>query len=120
MDDGPEIYRTTQLNLGIGFNLPGDRFTNLKNRDFECPGAGGCYLTTFDWELADLFDVGREILCYRTFADLCEMLLHYGRRPGACLEIARAGFERARREHTWAHRFAEVFRQAGLAVRSPS
>lgn len=120
MDDGPEIYRTTQINLGIGYNLPGDHFTNLKNRDFECPGAGGCYLTTFDWELADLFQVGREILCYRTFADLCEILLHYGRRPGACLEIARAGFERARREHTWAHRFADVFLQAGLTVRSPS
>jgi hypothetical protein len=115
-NDGAEVYRSTQINLGIGYNLPGDQFTNLKNRDFECPGSGGCYLTTFDWELAELFDVGREILCYRTVADFCEIYLYYSRRPEECWKIACAGFERARKEHTWAHRFAEVFRQGGLRL----
>jgi hypothetical protein len=113
-NDGAEVYRSTQINLGIGYNLPGDQFTNLKNRDFECPGSGGCYLTTFDWELAGLFEVGREILCYRSIADFCEIYLHYSRRPEECWKIACAGFERARREHTWAHRFAAVFREVGL------
>jgi len=113
-NNGAEVYRSTQINLGIGYNLPGDQFTNLKNRDFECPGSGGCYLTTFDWELAELFEVGREILCYRSLTDFCEIYLHYMRRPEACWKIALAGFERARREHTWAHRFAVVFREAGL------
>jgi len=115
-NDGAEIYRSTQINLGIGYNLPGDQFTNLKNRDFECPGAGGCYLTTFDWELAGLFEVGREILCYRSIADFCEIYLHYARRPEECWKIARAGFERARREHTWAHRFSTVFREVGFRL----
>jgi len=113
-DNGAEVFRSTQINLGIGYNLPGDQFTNLKNRDFECPGSGGCYLTTFDWELAGLFDVGREILCYRSVADFCEMYLYYARRPEVCWKIACAGFERARKEHTWAHRFAAAFREAGL------
>ncbi len=73
-DEGWQIYRTTQLNLGIGFNIPGGQFTNLKNRDFECPGAGGCYITTYDWELADLFHVGREILCYRNIEEFIELV----------------------------------------------
>lgn len=118
-DNGADVYRSTQINVGIGYNLPGDHFTNLKNRDFECPGSGGCYLTTFDWELAGLFDVGREIICYRSLADFCEIYLYYSRRPEECWKVACAGFERARREHTWAHRFASVFRQAGLTVASP-
>ena len=112
--DSASVYRSTQINLGLGFNVPGDQSTNLKNRDFECPGAGGCYLTTFDWELAELYEVGREILCYRSLSDFCEIYLYYSRRPEACRDIARAGFERARRDHTWANRFTAVFREAGL------
>src|SRR4029450_9995183 len=89
-NDGWQIYQESQLSLGIGYNLTGSQITNLKNRDFECPGAGGCYLTTFDWELAELFHVGREILCYRNVDEFVEMYSYYIRRPETCLAIARA------------------------------
>lgn len=111
---GHEIYRNTQINLGIGYNLPGTQFTNLKNRDFECPGSGGCYLTTYDWELAEFFEIGRDILCYRSLDDFLEVYLFYSRRPEACREIARRGFERCRHEHTWAHRFVSAFQKFDL------
>lgn len=113
-EDGWRIYQESQLNLGIGYNLTGPQVTNLKNRDFECPGAGGCYVTTFDWELAQLFDVGREVLCYRNAEEFVEVYSYYARRSEKCLEIAQAGQLRAIREHTWAHRFAGVFRELGL------
>jgi hypothetical protein len=100
-----KLYPRSQLNLGIGYNMPGRAISNLKNRDFECPGAGGCYLTTYDWELAQLFEIGKEILCYRGVDDLIEVATYYGRRPDLCLEIARAGFEKCRNEHTWEKRF---------------
>lgn len=113
-DEGWRIYRTTQLNLGIGFNIPGGQFTNLKNRDFECPGAGGCYITTYDWELAELFHVGREILCYRNVEEFVELYSYYSRRPEACRKIAMAGAIRARKEHTWEQRFRQVFSELGF------
>jgi len=112
--DGWKIYQKSQLNLGIGYNTPGGRITNLKNRDFECPGAGGCYLTTYDWELAGQFDIGREILCYRDLDEVVELYAHYRRRPDACLKIGQAGFERCRRDHTWEQRFRQVFGQMGF------
>lgn len=114
-DDGWRVYRESQLNLGLGYNLPGDQFTNLKNRDFECPGAGGCYLTTYDWELAELFEVGKEILCYRNIDDFVEIYAHYLRRPERCREIALAGQARAVREHTWEQRFRCIFTELGFA-----
>lgn len=117
-NDGWRVYHETQLNLGLGYNLPGDQFTNLKNRDFECPGAGGCYLTTFDWELAELFDVGKEILCYRNIDEFVEVYAHYVRRPERCREIALAGQARALREHTWEQRFRGVFRELGFTLSS--
>lgn len=114
--DGWQIYQKSQLNLGIGYNVPDMRFTNLKNRDFECPGAGGCYLTTFDWELADLFEIGKEILCYRSIDELPELYTYYIRRPQDCLRIAAAGFDRCRRDHTWEQRFRKVFSKLGFDV----
>jgi len=110
------IYQRSQLNLGLGYNLPSLRTTNLKNRDFECPGAGGCYLTTYDWELAGLVEVGKEILCYRSVDDLIELYSYYIRRPEECLRIATAGFERCVREHTWEQRFRRVFEQLGFQL----
>jgi len=117
-NEGWRIYRGTQLNLGIGFNVPGDQITNLKNRDFECPGAGGCYITTYDWELAGLFHAGREILCYRNVDEFVELYCYYSRRPEACREIAQAGMARARREHTWEQRFRATFTELGFALQA--
>jgi hypothetical protein len=112
--DGWKIHQKTQLSLGIGFNVADTRITNLKNRDFECPGVGGCYLTTYDWELAELFQLGKEILCYRGLDDLVELYTYYIRRPEDCRRIAAAGFDRCRREHTWEHRFRKVFGEMGF------
>jgi hypothetical protein len=114
VDDGWTIYAGSQINLGIGYNINGKQVTNLKNRDFECPGAGGCYLTTFDWELAELFHVGEEILCYRDIHDLAEVWSFYVRRPERCRQIAEAGKRRAIREHTWENRFRNAFSALGF------
>lgn len=115
-NEGSAIYRKTAINLGIGYNIPGKQITNLKNRDFECPGSGGCYLTTYDWELAGFFHVGKEILCYRDVDDLVEIFSFFRRRPEKCIEIAQAGFARCVREHTWAHRFKTVFEELGFVT----
>ena len=37
-----EIFRSTQINLGIGFASPSLELTTVKGRDFECPGVGAC------------------------------------------------------------------------------
>jgi len=116
-NDGWKIYGQSQINLGLGYNVNGKQITNLKNRDFECPGAGGCYLTTFDWELAELFRIGHEILCYRDIYDLSEVWSFYIKRPDKCREIGRAGQQRAVREHTWEQRFRTVLSQLGFDVR---
>jgi hypothetical protein len=112
--DPDEIYRASLMNLGIGLATPSEQLTTLKGRDFECPGAGACYLTTWNWELAAHYDIGREILCYRNVDELVEIFAWHRRRPEECRRIGRAAFERCRREHTWERRFREIFRDVGL------
>lgn len=115
--DPDEIYRGSQLNLGLGHPTPSLALANLKARDFECPGAGGCYLTTYNWELALHFELGREIICYRNFEELIELYAFYRRRPVECLKIAQAGWRRCAAEHSWEKRFRKVFTEAGFKVR---
>jgi len=109
-----QIYRASQLNLGIGLCTASGGMTNLKARDFECPGVGACYLTTYNWELLQHWDAGREILFYRTVEELVEVYTYYRRRPQDCLRIAQAAYRRAAAEHTWEKRFRTLFAQAGI------
>jgi hypothetical protein len=114
LDDPVEVYRSSQLNLGIGTILSAGRITCLKGRDIECPSTGACYLTTYHWELPELFEIGKEILCYRNFAELIEMHAFYSKRPDACLKIARAAHKRAHSEHTWEQRLRCLFKDMGF------
>lgn len=114
IEDSVRIFRSTQINLGIGFASPSLALTSVKARDFECPGAGACYLTTYNWELALHYDIGREILCYRSVEELIELYTFYRTRPEECLRIAQAAWRRCANEHTWEKRFRDVFRQVGL------
>lgn len=116
VDNPTSIFRNSQVNLGIGFASPSRTLTTVKGRDFECPGAGACYLTTYNWELGLHYELGREILCYRSIEELIEIYCFYRRRPEACLQIAQAAYRRCLAEHTWEKRFRKVFQQAGFNV----
>jgi hypothetical protein len=110
------VFRDSQINLGIGFASPSFSLTTVKNRDFECPGAGGCYLTSYIWELPLHYELGKEILCYRSIEELIEMYGWYSKRPEECLKIAQAGWRRCAAEHTWEKRFRKIFEQTGFSI----
>jgi spore maturation protein CgeB len=114
VDNPNSIFRTSQINLGIGFASPSFTLTTVKNRDFECPGAGGCYLTSYSWELPLHFVLGTELLCYRSVEELIEMYGWYSKRPEECLKIAQAGWRRCAAEHTWEQRFRQIFERTGF------
>lgn len=114
IDNSRNMFRETQINLGLGFASGSETLTTLKARDFECPGIGSCYLTTYNFELCEHWDLGREVLCYRSIEELVEMIAYYGKKPEHCLKIAKAAFDRAKKEHTWALRFKDIFRSLGF------
>ncbi|HEX5222712.1 MAG TPA: glycosyltransferase [Verrucomicrobiae bacterium] len=116
VDDANAIFRSTQLNLGIGLASPSLALTTVKGRDFECPGVGACYVTTFNWELPLHYEIGKEILCYRSVEELIEIYAYYHKRPEECLKIARAAWRRCSTEHTWELRFRRIFREVGFSV----
>jgi hypothetical protein len=114
-NDPQVIFRNSQINLGIGYALASARIANAKGRDIECPSVGACYLTTYHWELAEMFEIGKEVLCYRNAEELIEMYTFYKRRPEACLTIAQAAHRRAHAEHAWESRLRKLFKDLGFA-----
>jgi spore maturation protein CgeB len=111
------MYSRSKINLGFSLcdtQADGRRIEQLRLRDFEVPMAGGFYMTGEMEELADFFVPGREVVCYRGVEDLVEKCRHYLARDGEREAIARAGRERALREHTWQERFRAAFAEMGL------
>jgi hypothetical protein len=87
---------------------------HVRLRDFEAPMCRSCYLTGYVDELEHFYELGREIDTYRTREELIEKTRHYLANPAAAEKLRTAGYERARRDHTWKRRFQLLFQKMGL------
>jgi spore maturation protein CgeB len=82
----------------------------LNVRAFELAGCGGFQLISSVPVLAQHFDIGSEIIAFRSTGELVELVRHYLDRPELAAEIAVRGQHRAHREHTYEHRLREILR----------
>jgi len=112
--DSVEIYLRSRINLGLGETGKSDRMTCIKGRDFEIPGTGSLYLTSYDPELAWLFNIGKEILCYRNEMDCAQQIRYYLSNTEHADAIASAGRARCLKQHTWTLRFESLLRWMGI------
>ncbi|HKN47148.1 MAG TPA: glycosyltransferase [Candidatus Polarisedimenticolia bacterium] len=97
-----------------GATLP----SQMKGRNFEVPGCGGFLLTDPALELERFYEPDREVAVYHSPRDLVEKARHYLAHEDERASIAAAGHSRTLREHTYVHRFSEIFRTIGLPAES--
>jgi spore maturation protein CgeB len=88
---------------------------HVRLRDFEAPMCRTCYLTGHTDEITEFYDVGTEIDTYRTQGELIDKTRFYLANPAAAEKLRDGGYQRARGQHTWTHRFAELFSKTYLA-----
>ncbi|CAN5217124.1 hypothetical protein BH20ACT16_BH20ACT16_03270 [soil metagenome] len=91
------------------------RPSQIKGRTFEVPGSGGFLLTDRVAHLERYFEIGREIAVFSSRDELIEQLRRWLAHPDERAAVAEAGYRRVRAEHTYDHRFAEIFATIGLA-----
>ena len=122
-----EIVRQSQISLNFsegsrkGLVEGADR--QIKARVFEVPGYGGCLLTEWAPTLDRYFHIGEEALAFEGCGELIEavktLLAHPDRRDA----VARRGFERVAKDHTYDRRFdallGELTRLVALRPRRP-
>jgi len=90
------------------------RTDQIKGRNFEVPGCGGFLLTQKVENLGDYYVEGKEIATFTDQKDLVEKVMYYLSHEEERAAIARAGYERTIKEHTYVHRFNAVFKAMGL------
>lgn len=104
-----EIANRSVVNLGMGEIGHSDTLTNVKGRDFQIPGTGGgVYLTSYNADLAQHFEVGHEILCYKSDDEMLEQLRYWTARPEEAARMADRARARCLAEHRWLHRYRRI------------
>jgi spore maturation protein CgeB len=110
--------------LSLGFATAGEshklqrRLTHLRLREFEAPMSGALYLTEAQPELAEYFEPDKEVLTYADRHELLDKARYYLGHQEHAERIRRAALIRSRREHTWQHRFNQLFACLGLPART--
>jgi spore maturation protein CgeB len=120
----PSLARRVLRRL-LGDAHPGDRERRppavadpndqIKGRNFEIPGCGGLMLTGTAEDLANYYEPDQEIAVFDSFEVLVGKIRHYLAHEGERAAIAEAGYRRTLADHTYVHRFNDIFRRMGFA-----
>ena len=95
--------------------FPATMKTNqIKGRNFEIPGCGSLCFTGHADDLENYYKLGEEVVCFDDDEDLIKKIKYYLEHEYEGERIAKAGYERTLREHTFEHRFNEIFKIMGL------
>lgn len=112
----PFVYRKdNKISLGITGVLDRAKHAiatqrrQIKARIFEIPACGGFLLTEYAPGVERYFNIGTEIETFQTSSELVEKCRYYVAHPDEQQVIARRGYERVVRDHTYEQRFRDIF-----------
>lgn len=115
-----KMYSRSQISLGFSdVQMPdGSVKRHIRLRDFEAPMSGALYFTGYQDELAEYYEIGKEIICYNDKEELLEKVSYYLAHLSQAERVRQAGLACARRDHTWENRFRQLFAAIGLPLGS--
>jgi spore maturation protein CgeB len=118
-DEMVRTFSRTRINLGFAacWTTGTERISQVRLRDFEVPMSGGFYITEYQDEITEFYEIDSEIVCYRDRDELFDKIKFYVRRPELREKIRQAGRRRCLNDHTWVKRFEQVFHAIGLEWR---
>ncbi|NLW80938.1 MAG: glycosyltransferase [Desulfovibrionales bacterium] len=105
--DLPFFYPATRIN----FNCTSQQMKGAVNqRVFDVPVCGGFLLTDHRRQMEDLFEPGREMICYADRSEIAGLVRHYLARDAARQKIVTAGRVRILAHHTYDQRLTSLVR----------
>lgn len=131
-DEMVRVFSSSRINLNLANAFPPDprlrarllrlakrekappRRSQIKGRTFEVPGSGGFLLTDHVPHLERYFELDHEVGVFESTDDLVERVDWWLDHEAERSAVADAGYRRVLAEHTYDHRFAEIFEAAGL------
>lgn len=108
-----QLFADTKVVVGdtlcLNFNYP----WYFSDRLFETTGRGGFLIMPYIKGLEDQFEIGKEVVTY-TFGDfegLKDIIDYYLTHDAEREKIRKAGFERAKRDHTYTQRWETILKE---------
>ncbi len=99
--DLPRFYPFAAVN----FNCTSKQMKGAVNqRVFDVPATGAFLLTDYREQVENLFEPGREIICYHSPEEATDLARYYLARPEARQAVAGAARKRILGEHSYEHR----------------
>jgi spore maturation protein CgeB len=104
-DEKARVYRSA---AGVLSSMHPAEISGANGRLFQATGCGGAVLSEFRPAVAELFDVGQEVLVYHDFDELVDQATRLLTEPGLTARIGDAATKRAHQDHTFDLRVAEI------------
>jgi ubiquinone/menaquinone biosynthesis C-methylase UbiE len=106
---GGEMFATL-CNSKITINRHHEIAENFANnmRLFEATGCGTLLITDYKDNLNELFEIGKEVVAYRSAEECVALVKYYQAHPDEAAAIAKAGQERTLRNHTYTIRMRQT------------
>lgn len=100
------ILRSSKITLNHHIDLAGSYANNM--RLFETTGVGSLLITDWKKNLHEMFELGREVVAYRSPQECVEMIQYYLEHDDEREAIAHAGQQRTLQDHTYLQRMQEL------------
>lgn len=101
-----KVLASSKITVNRHIDVAENNANNM--RLFEATGCGALLLTDYKDNLNELFEIGKEVVAYRSQEECAALIKYYLGHPDEAAAIARAGQERTLREHTYRLRMAHT------------
>ncbi|MGL4209780.1 MAG: glycosyltransferase family protein, partial [Candidatus Adiutrix sp.] len=99
------FYQNTAINLNITSR---QMKTGLNQRIFDVPASGAFLLTDYRQQIENVFELGREIITYKSPEEALDLARFYTHNPHERQKIAQAALTRVKNCHLYRFRLAEI------------
>ena len=109
------VLRASRITVNRHIAVAENNANNM--RLFEATGCGALLITDYKTNLGELFEIGKEVVAYRSPEECIALCQYYLGHPDEAAAIARAGQERTLRDHTYARRMRDTAEILGRHLR---
>lgn len=106
----PKVFHLSKINLNMTIK---PIQTGLPLRIFDIMGCGGFLMTNYQEELTDHFEIGVDLEAYGSLEELVDKCAYYLEHEDERVQIARNGYEKVKKNHSYLHRIKEMIRCLG-------
>lgn len=103
-----QAFGRSQITLNRHIDVAENNANNM--RLFEATGCGALLITDYKDNLNSLFEIGKEVVAYRSVEEAISLIGYYRDNPEKAREIAKAGQTRTLAEHSYTSRMRDTAR----------